>query len=468
MPAETSTRWGTALLVLIAAGAWVLRASVFFRVDGVLGWPVDYDEGVYVAASALTWRGVLPYRDFVFVHPPGVPLLLGLFTAWPLPPSQMLAGIRIAMTLVGALNVLLLGLLVRRHAGIVGAVIAAVLYASYPEAVYAERGAFLEPLLNLACLAFVASWTADRPRLRLAALAGGWMLIIKSWGVLWLVGAIAGARSRSDALRLLGLSAAVAAVVLLPFLFLGGLIDQALLFHLGRPPDGTPDRWPRLLVMFFESNRVTAAVTLAGLLGLLVHRQRPIARMAALVLGLVIAAFLASSAWWSQYDAHLALAQALVAGIGCGLLWERTQLRSVYAVAVALLLAIPGTRAVIGRRHDRDPAQSIRAAAVREAPPAPTACAFEAFDLLLGDRLPSGPVDPYGQMLLDATRDGARYPSATEAFQSEASQRTLRTQLAGCGLVVVGWRGDWQMNVRTRSEFDGNFSLVRDSVFLRK
>ncbi len=462
-----SRRAGTALLVLIAVGAWVLRASVFFRVDGVLGWPVDYDEGVYVAASALLWRGAIPYRDFFFAHPPGAPLLFGLFTAWPLLPSTMLSAVRVAMTFVGAANVLVLGLVVRRHAGIVAAALAALLYASHPEAVYAERGAFLEPLLNLACLGLVAGWTSSPPRLRLATIAGSWMLILKSWGVLWLVGAMASARDRKEALRLLAVIFATVCVVLVPTVVFGHFLDQAVLLQLWRPPDGTPERWPRLMAMFFErdSNRITAALTVIGLAGLFVHRKLPIARMGASVLALIVVAFLASSAWWSQYDAHLALAQSLVAGLGCGLLLKDRA--RVPALALSLALAIPGILSVIRRRHDRDPSQPIRAAAVRELTKG-RACAFEPGDLLLGDVLPTALVDPYGEMLLDAVRFGGRYPSADAAFEAEVSQLTLRSQLERCDTVVVGWRGDWQMNPQTRAGFDSSFSLVRDSVFLRK
>lgn len=457
MSAEIPThRW---LLFVIAAGAWVLRVSPFFRVDGVLGWPVDYDEGVYVAASALTFRGTFPYRDFVFVHPPGAPLLFGLVTAWPIKPSTMLTAIRIAMTFVGACNVLLLGLIVRRHAGLVGGVLAAILYATYPEAVYAERGAYLEPLLNLACLVFVAIWTSDRPRA--AAYFGGLLLLIKSWGLFWIIGALAAAPNRRQAIRLV----VTAGFALVPLLFVGDFVEQTLLFHLWRPADGTIERWPRVLAMFLDNNRITALLTLVGLVGLVLHRALPIARLAATALVLIIVAFLASSAWWSQYDAHLALAQALVAGLGCGLLLKsRLQWP---AIAVAFAFAIPGIVSITSRRHDRDRPQLERAAAVREvARPGP--CAFEAVDLLLADALPLPPVDAYGQMLLDSVRDGARHPSATQAFASEAAQRTIRTQLKNCHLVVLGWRGDWQLNRKSKAEFEDDFSPVRESVFLRK
>src|SRR5215208_5124235 len=58
-------RWATALILLIAVGAFVLRVQALLRPGGILGAVVDYDEGVYYSAAALLAQGHLPYRDFV-------------------------------------------------------------------------------------------------------------------------------------------------------------------------------------------------------------------------------------------------------------------------------------------------------------------------------------------------------------------------------------------------------------------
>ena len=168
-----------------------------------------------------------------------------------------------------------------------------------------------------------------------------------------------------------------------------------------------------------------------------------------------------------QAPGHAEPVEARLVAASPSLDCSRDERGALLAVAFALLLAIPGTLSVIDRRHDRDPSQRVRAAAIREAPKSGVACAFEPADLLMADVLPNF-VDPYGQMLLDAVRYGSRFPSAAEAFKSELSQRTLRTQLDACSVVVVGWRGEWQMNANTRAELDARFSPFRESVLLRK
>ncbi|HZI02713.1 MAG TPA: hypothetical protein VEZ71_01760, partial [Archangium sp.] len=152
-------RWWWVLAVM-AVGAWVLRVLPFFNRHGAFGYPVDYDEGVYFTASALLFQGVLPYRDFIFVHPPGSLLLwspaAALASGWDAATCFVLA--RWLAAGVGALNVFLVGRLALRAWGPGAGVVAALVYATYPELVGVERGPFLEPVLNLACLAMANVW----------------------------------------------------------------------------------------------------------------------------------------------------------------------------------------------------------------------------------------------------------------------------------------------------------------------
>src|SRR3982750_2171102 len=102
-----------AALGLIALGGWVLRAAPLLRTGGALGFPIDYDEGVYFAASALLFKGILPYRDFVFVHPPGLLYFLGLTSMFG---AGGFAAARVVATIVGAINIFLVGWIVMRAA----------------------------------------------------------------------------------------------------------------------------------------------------------------------------------------------------------------------------------------------------------------------------------------------------------------------------------------------------------------
>ncbi|HEX4803712.1 MAG TPA: hypothetical protein VFV14_09380, partial [Myxococcaceae bacterium] len=69
--------WAGWVVMAIAAVGWLLRAFPLIQA-GPFGYFIDYDEGVYFASSSLLLRGELPYRDFAFVHPPGL-----LYCLWP-------------------------------------------------------------------------------------------------------------------------------------------------------------------------------------------------------------------------------------------------------------------------------------------------------------------------------------------------------------------------------------------------
>ena len=116
--ASPPPRWAAYALAAIALGGLVARLWPLVREGGPLGYAVDYDEGVYFSASALLFKGVLPYRDFVFVHPPGMLYFLGLTSAFAeaLDPARAFAAARFVAVGLGAVNVYLTGRLVLRSA----------------------------------------------------------------------------------------------------------------------------------------------------------------------------------------------------------------------------------------------------------------------------------------------------------------------------------------------------------------
>ncbi len=81
-----------ALLVLLLA--LVARLAQLDATAGSSG--ANHDEGVYASAAHLLLRGVLPYRDYVHVHPPASvlifsPAMLLESSAWG-DPAALLAG----------------------------------------------------------------------------------------------------------------------------------------------------------------------------------------------------------------------------------------------------------------------------------------------------------------------------------------------------------------------------------------
>jgi hypothetical protein len=128
-----------AVVAACAALALFLRAYQLTR-PGYLFGVTEYDDGVLFGNALRLVTGVIPYRDFSMVQPPGGMLLmvpaalLGKVarTAWGLAAARLLT--------VGAdtANVILLGVLVRRR-GPLAAGIACGVYAVYPDAIIAAH-----------------------------------------------------------------------------------------------------------------------------------------------------------------------------------------------------------------------------------------------------------------------------------------------------------------------------------------
>jgi hypothetical protein len=457
---SSQPRWASLALIAVAAGGLLLRLVPLLRSGGPLAMPVDYDEAVYFSASALLFKGVLPYRDFVFVHPPGLAYFLGLTSAFG---ANGFAAARIVATLVGAINIWLVGRIVMRAAGTSGGLVAATLYATYPDVVIVERGPYLEPVLNLACLAMALLWLAPRPRAKLAGIACGFACATKVLGGIWFVAALAAARAKSDVARFIAFGAVAGLALLAPFLFRTPhpFLEQTLSFHAWRPPDGTMGALPRLAEI---ANSGHVAATILAVIGLFAVRRRE-ARFFAVAALLIVAAFLTSSTYWSQYNSHLAAAQCILAGFGAAMVLGRLRdaVGTVAAIAVAipsLLYALPAARA--RAPETLDVGNSIR----QLVPPNDCVFSFDPIDTLASGRLPphgdGAPVivDSYGAQLLAAVRHGARFPDAGAAFRSPSSQPDIRARLERCRFAVLGWRGNWQMSDDTRAWFNGHFVCV--------
>jgi hypothetical protein len=458
---ELSPRTAWVALGLVALGGWLLRCFPLLRVAGPLGFPIDYDEGVYFSASALLFDGVLPYRDFVFVHPPGLLYLLGPIAAF-VQDGAADAGFalsRYLATAVGAANILLVGRLTWRWTGPAGGLFAAALYATYPDIVSVERGPFLEPMLNLACLSFAALWLREPFTGRKAFIAGlvlGVAATVKIWAGIWFLAALCAlpAPKVRHLAALVG-GGAVAFVVLvgpLAAMAPDSFLSQTVLFHGARPSDGAARS------LRFESifSWVSSTLALVGLAAWAERRQRPVRFFAAAYL-LTWAAFFASSAYWTQYNAHLAASESVLAGAGAGFLWHRVRRRlraplAAHAALTLLVLAVafPGARLSGLRGRARAGEQLALGKALKALPADACLFAFEPAWGVLGGRLPQGApliVDSYAQMLGDAlpartTEDW----NVNRAFDSPASQATIRQTLERCRYAVMGWRGWWQLS----------------------
>lgn len=136
------------VLTVVAAGLRLYRLRF-----GYAHSVVDYDGGVYFGSSLQLVDGKLPYRDFVFVHPPVVTLLFTpvALAAKVIGTAQAMGLAKILTALAGAASVPLVGRLVRGRSPF-AVTLACAVTALQGDAVASSYTLLLEPWLVLFCL----------------------------------------------------------------------------------------------------------------------------------------------------------------------------------------------------------------------------------------------------------------------------------------------------------------------------
>jgi hypothetical protein len=194
-------------ILLTTALALGLRLYQLARPSYLTG-PTTYDDGADFGTALRLIEGSLPYRDYVFMHPPGITLLLSpvALLSKAIGSDSALAVARVLTACASAAGVLLVGLLVR-HRGALATALACGLLAVNPDDILAASSVFLEPWLILACLlgALVMfrgdELTSSRKRLALGGVAFGIAGAFKVWAILpvlvliWLCWRAGGRRS---------------------------------------------------------------------------------------------------------------------------------------------------------------------------------------------------------------------------------------------------------------------------------
>jgi hypothetical protein len=184
--------WGTpevrAAIIGTGAVGLALRLWILF-VPGLMS-VTQFDDGPYFGSAVRLVHGVLPYRDYAFVQPPGItelmsPAALESYlgsTAWALVIARFLC------VFAGTAAVVLAGFLVR-HRGALAVLLTGGILAIYPSAAVSARTVLLEPWLVLFCLAgAVAVFDGDRitastRRLAWGGVAFGFAGAIKVWAI---------------------------------------------------------------------------------------------------------------------------------------------------------------------------------------------------------------------------------------------------------------------------------------------
>jgi alpha-1,2-mannosyltransferase len=318
--------------VLIFAVAFGARLYPMLRGGGLFGLG-NYDDGVYYAAAAMLTEGLMPYRDFLLLHPPGIAIALAPFAVIGSifgDPIGMLVG-RLGWMVLGAVNALLVARLllpVSHRAALLGGVIYAVFY----PAIYSEHTVLLEAPATTALLIslLLCRPTGDGPKPGMAhlALAGavlGAAASIKIWGVVpvlvimvWLMIT----HSLRGALVYLGAAAAACAVICLPFFLAapGQMWRMVVTAQLGRGQSGA-SLLERIIdiggLSLWASASLTpyvAAVLVIGVACVVATVILRPTRLFAVLLLALVATLLLTPTWFLHYSALTAAPAALVAG----------------------------------------------------------------------------------------------------------------------------------------------------------
>ena len=374
IPVRWWPNWLPAGTIAVFALAFVARLVPVLRGGGLFG--IDtYDDSVHYSAALALVHGVLPYRDFLFLHPPGVVVALSPFAAFGAATHDgwgFAAG-RIAWMLMGSATAALI-VVALRGVGPLGALVGGIGYSIYLPAIRAERTTMLEGLTSaLLVVALLLIGTAAlRVRHPWLVYVGSGALLgaaagVKIWGVVVVVVVLAWAalaRGVDHAVRLgLGAIVGVVAVCLPFFLAAPAAMWRMVVVDQVARPDSPLTLITRLgeIVGMPEVPIPDPGVAVAGtvaIVGLILIRLCRPGRLAPLLLLAMGAVVLLSPSFYAHYPAALAVPLAMTVGSATPIIqgWAtalgRLAPSAVGAVTVAALVALaaPVSQAEYGAR----------------------------------------------------------------------------------------------------------------------
>jgi alpha-1,2-mannosyltransferase len=176
-------------IILTTMLAFGLRVFILTR-PGMLTGITEYDDGVYLGGAIRLTQGLLPYRDYAFVQPPGILILMtpAAVVARLSTTAAALAVVRVLSVCASTACVPLAGHLMR-YRGVVGTLVTCGFLATYPADVWTAHTLLLEPWMNLCCLigvnaAFSRGRLAGSWRLAWAGVALGFAISVKYWAAI--------------------------------------------------------------------------------------------------------------------------------------------------------------------------------------------------------------------------------------------------------------------------------------------
>jgi hypothetical protein len=312
-------RFTAVAVVIVATTALALALRVYLQstAPGFLLAVTEYDDGTYFGSALRLVTGVLPYRDFVSVQPPGITLLMApvALVAKIASTATGMALARILTTAASGAGVVLAGLLVRRY-GTLAVLITCGAMAVHPESIRAAHTVLVESWLVLFCLiGALALFDGDRLargwRLAWAGVAFGFAGAVEGWAIVPVLVAILLFLPKLT--RAWPFCAGVAAGFLIPVLPFAGLAprqfyDDIIVAPLGLvSPTPTPV-WNRLAKMVGISHPAPGQETVSLVIA---------ATVAVVIVGAVAAAWLISRRPPPLLERFVVLTSALIIVMFC-------------------------------------------------------------------------------------------------------------------------------------------------------
>jgi alpha-1,2-mannosyltransferase len=350
-----SSHWMWA--IAIAAIAFVIRLVPMLRGGGLFGIG-NYDDGVYYAAATGIVHGLLPYRDFLLLHPPAMPLLLTPFAlaAQFTSDSYGFAAARVAWMLLGAINAVLIWKILKPIGG-VAAVFGGLSYAVFHPAVYSDKSTLLECpattalLITILLLQPLINFSSIPPwKIFVAGALIGLTITIKVWGMVTLLivlGWLLLIRRFRAALQVLIGSAVATTLICLPFFALAPttMWNQIVRNQLFRRAGGERtflDRLDQISGLGIVGRSYPAAITIAAVAALLccaalAWRYREARLPVMLMLGQSVF-LLITPTWFPHFAGFTAAPVTLTVGAAIGCLIDLVRAKPAQ-IAVGLVMA---------------------------------------------------------------------------------------------------------------------------------
>ena len=321
-----------AVIVAATLLALGLRGFQIFRPGHLLG-VGDYDDGADFGSALRLIHGVLPYRDFIVVQPPGIVLLMIPSAALsPLIGTAGSIAVARVLTVAASAAAVVLGGLLVRHRGVFATIVTCGVIAIYPGSVQAAHTVLLEPWLTVFCLAgAVAVFDGDRlagsgRRLAWGGAALGIAGAIKVWAIIpvavIVVLCLLGAERVRRTTRFLAGVAAGCLIPVLPFAVLAParFYDSVIVAQLIRTDARTPlgyrlqyltglVAWDLSTVTYLIAGIVLVVIVAGTLIAAYRVTRRgppPLEWFSVVTAALIVVAFLVPDDFYYHYPAFLA------------------------------------------------------------------------------------------------------------------------------------------------------------------